>query len=325
MSETLSKVMQSGLGYVIILAAVFGAVMSLLLGFRYLLSGRQDRLQGRIQRAIGVNRLLGVSASSDDGGRNLWAQALSPIARVATPTDEGELGRLRAQLSHAGRRSSHAMTYYLGSKVLLCLALGSGFLWFNALQPQSVPHALLFTLILMTIGFYLPNAWLHGRIRDRQTQLARGLPDALDLLVTCVEAGLGLDAALDRVAVEIRLSAPLLAEELAVTGAEMRAGVGRGDAFRRLAERTGVDELRSLSAIIMQTQIFGTSVARSLRTQAESIRIRRMQRAEEKAATAGVKMTVPLIICVMPALFAVLLGSAAVKIFRVLMPALGGS
>jgi tight adherence protein C len=120
------------------------------------------------------------------------------------------------------------------------------------------------------------------------------------------------------------MSTPLIAEELEITSAEIRAGVTRGDAFRRLADRTGLEELRALSAIIIQTQLFGTSIAASLRTQAESMRVRRMQRAEEKAATAGVKMTIPLILCIMPALFAILLGPAAVQIVRVLMPTLTG-
>jgi len=143
-------------------------------------------------------------------------------------------------------------------------------------------------------------------------------------VVTCVEAGLGLEAAIARVAGELGLGAPLLAQELELTEMEMRAGVARGDAFRRMADRTGVEELRNLAAIIVQTQIFGTSIAKSLRIQADALRGRRMQVAEERAAAASVKMTIPLVLCIAPALFVVLLGPAVVSIARELLPTLAG-
>jgi tight adherence protein C len=129
---------------------------------------------------------------------------------------------------------------------------------------------------------------------------------------------------MNRVADEIRLSAPLLSAELSQTSLEMRAGIARGDGFRRLANRTGVEELRNLAAVIIQTELFGTSIAHSLRVMADSMRIRRTQRAEERAATVGVKLTIPLIFCIIPALFAVLMGPAAVQIIRTLLPTLRG-
>jgi tight adherence protein C len=142
--------------------------------------------------------------------------------------------------------------------------------------------------------------------------------------VTCVEAGLGLEQAIVRVTAELKLAAPLLARELEQTELEIRAGMSRGDAFRRMADRTGVEELRNLSAVIIQTQLFGTSIARSLRVKSESMRVRRMQIAEERAAAASVKMTVPLVLCIAPALFAVLLGPAVVTFVRELFPTLSG-
>jgi tight adherence protein C len=146
----------------------------------------------------------------------------------------------------------------------------------------------------------------------------------MDLMVTCVEAGLGIDAAMARVADEIGLASPLLGAELNLTFLEVQAGVSRPDAFRRLAERTGVEDLRSLSAMLIQTELFGTSVARALRVHAEGMRVRRMQRAEERAAMVGVKMTIPLVLFILPSLISVLLGPAIVSIFETLFTNGGG-
>ena len=164
------------------------------------------------------------------------------------------------------------------------------------------------------VGFLVPNLWLRRRVQSRQADIDRGLPDALDLLVTCVEAGLGLDSALQRVALEIGLARPVLSEELTLTFLEVKAGVRRTDAFRRLADRTGVQDLKTLAATLNQTDIFGTSISRALRVQAEGMRIRRMQRAEERAAVLSVKMTMPLVLCFVPTLFVVLVGPAWVNI-----------
>ena len=147
----------------------------------------------------------------------------------------------------------------------------------------------------------------------------------MDLLVTCVEAGLSLDAAMARVAQELELVAPMLAQELKQTLLEIQAGVRRSDAFHRLSTRTGVEDLRTLSAMIIQTEMFGTSVSRALRVHAEGMRTKRMQRAEEKAAMVSVKMTVPLIMCILPSLFAVVLGPAVAMIAKQMGPNDAGS
>jgi tight adherence protein C len=153
--------------------------------------------------------------------------------------------------------------------------------------------------------------------------IERALPDTLDLLVTCVEAGLGLDAAIARVAEEQELSAPILSAEIKMTFLEVQAGMRRTEAFRRLADRTGVDELKSLAATLNQTEIFGTSVSVALRTQSEWIRMRRMQKAEERAATVAVKMTIPLVLFILPSLLMVIMGPAGLSIARNLLPQFG--
>jgi tight adherence protein C len=198
------------------------------------------------------------------------------------------------------------------------------FIWVNAHRVERIEPAFLIAVVAFAGGFYLPDLWLSSRTRARQTAIERGLPDALDLLVTCVEAGLGLDASLQRVADELRLAWRVLADELETTFLETKAGIPRVEGFRRLAARTGVRDLKSLAATLTQTEIFGTSVATALRIQAEGIRVRRMQRAEERAAYVSVKMTLPLILCILPSLLAIVVGPAIINVAHTLLPALGG-
>jgi tight adherence protein C len=319
----MEPLLQRDLIYGLVLALAFVGAVVLVLGIRALWSSRRDRLGERVRRSLGLAPAT-ATAGLDRGRRSPWEVMLEPLARMAKPGDEHELGRLRSKLAQAGLRSERAVVVYLAVKVLLAIGLAAAFLWANGRWPQPPTRAALLAILATAAGFYLPSLWLAGRIQDRQRQISHALPDALDLLVTCVEAGLGLEPAIVRVTAELELGAPLLAKELAQTELEIRAGMSRGEAFRRMADRTGVEELRNLSAIIIQTQIFGTSIARSLRVQADAMRIRRMQVAEERAAAASVKMTVPLVLCIAPALFAVLLGPAVVKFIRLLFPTLAG-
>jgi tight adherence protein C len=319
--------------YVGVMVAVFVAVMSLIWGVRALLASRANVVKDRLRRTVGttagtlpqpVPSQLSTPSRVQEGG--LLHGFLSVFTRLSRPTSEEELGRLRKRLAQAGFRGELAMTAYLAVKMVLGLGLAALVIWLSSVRTQPLRYVALYTILAMGLGFYLPNFWLHFRVKHRQSQINHALPDALDLVVTCVEAGLGLDAAMERVSDEIMVSSPLLCRELSQAGLEMRAGMPRGEAFRRLAARTGVEELHNLAAIIIQTDIFGTSVAKSLRVQADAMRIRRTQLAEERAATVAVKLTIPLIFCILPTLFAVLMGPAAVKIIRVLLPTLfGGS
>jgi tight adherence protein C len=251
------------------------------------------------------------------------SRGLRPFARIATPTNDAEGSRLRLRLAHAGIRRDHGVQAFLASKVILAIVTVAGFVTYNARVVEPVQNALLVGVVLCAVAFYAPNAWLSSRIQTRQTAIRRGLPDTLDLLVTCVEAGLGLDSALLRVAGEIERAYAILAEELELTFLEVKAGMPRVDSFRRLAERTGIDDLKQLAATLTQTEMFGTSVATALRVQAEGMRVRRMQRAEEQAAMVGVKMSLPLVFNILPSLFAVIIGPAAVNIIEILLPQLG--
>jgi tight adherence protein C len=237
---------------------------------------------------------------------------------LARPTRVDELSQLRSRLVQGGLRSERAMEAFLCSKLVLAVAATLAFLQING----RLAHGLKFpmvgaaTLLVCSVAFFLPNVWLGMRIKERQTTLERALPDAMDLLVTCVEAGLSLDASISRVALELAMAAPLLARELNLTFLETQAGVTRREAFRHLSERTGLDDLRQLAGVLTQTEMFGTSIARALRIHADGMRLRRMHRAERKAAMAAVKMTFPLVVCILPSLMAVVMGPAVISILH---------
>jgi len=184
-------------------------------------------------------------------------------------------------------------------------------------------HFVLLTVLAALIGFYLPVLWLRIRIARRKEEILRGFPDALDLLVVCVEAGVGLDAAINRVGEEMRLSNKVLSEEFRLLSLELRAGKLRRDALRNFALRTDLEDVSSFVTLLIQTDRFGTSVAQAVRVQSDFMRNRRHQRAEEMAAKLPVKLVFPLILFIFPSLFVVILGPAVIRIFRVLFPVMG--
>jgi len=297
-------------------------VLALAAALRSLLS-RKDEVVERIERTMGgAGATAGMNplqlAAAQDTYAPLLARVLRPLSALARPAKGEELNRLRNDMIRAGYRGEHAMEIFLGVKLGATPIITVLFLVVNSHlpRPMQFPADAGVALVLAAMTFFLPNLWLRGRISERQTAIERALPDAMDLLVTCVEAGLGMDAAITRVAEEMMLAAPLLAEELRQTSREIQAGVPRADGFRRLAERTGVEDLRALSAMLIQTDMFGTSIAKALRTHGESMRIRRAQRAEEKAAMVSVKMTIPLILCILPSLIAVVMGPAVAMIIK---------
>jgi tight adherence protein C len=179
------------------------------------------------------------------------------------------------------------------------------------------------SVLLALIGFYLPDLWLRMRIARRKEEILKGFPDALDLLVVCVEAGVGLDAAINRVGEEMKLSDKVLSEEFRLLSLELRAGKLRRDALRNLALRTDLEDVSSFVTLLIQTDKFGTSVAKALRVHSDSMRTKRQQRAEEIAAKLPVKLVFPLILFIFPSLFVAILGPAAIRIFRVLLPTMG--
>ena len=233
------------------------------------------------------------------------------------PAAEGR-DALRTGLVRAGYRGQEAVLIFLGAKLLFAAALPLGWLLMGYLTAKPVGNTFVFAVVSGILGFYLPTFFIAWRQHQRHDAVLSGLPDALDLMVTCVEAGLGISAALQRVALELRLASPELSTELALVNQEMQTGISRTDALRNLADRTGVEDVYALVAMLIQTDRLGTSIAQALRTHAQSMRTRRRQRAEELARKASVKLAFPLVLLIFPALMLVLLGPALVELMRVL-------
>ncbi len=278
--------------------------------------------------SVVIDRLRVGSLDSRQGLADARRQTIiKQYSRLDSGDDDNQqtLTRVQKMLVHANITHPNALRLFLAAKIILAIALPLVFLLVNLRLTEPIDMALAIALALAIFGLFLPNFWLGSRVRARQLEITRALPDALDLLVTCVEAGLGLDAALSRVAEEIRISSEVLADEFQTTFLEIGAGLPRVRAFRRLADRTGVDDVRSLSATLTQTERFGTSVATALRIRADWMRTRRMQVAEEKAAVVSVKMTIPLVLCILPSLIAVIMGPAVVKIASTLLPHFGNA
>ena len=225
---------------------------------------------------------------------------------------------VRAVLAQCGFLHPDAVMIYWGCRFGLAIALA--FLAFVAMPlfGGAASSAFMASLWAGALGWIAPAFYVGRRVRERQNEIQRALPDALDMLVVCVEAGLGLNQALVRVSEEIDRVSLVLSEQLVMVNLEMRAGTAREEALRRLAERTGVAEVSSLVSMLIQTDRFGTSVAHALRVQATSLRTKRRQRAEEAAAKTAVKLVFPLVIFIFPALFVVILAPAMIQIFATL-------
>jgi tight adherence protein C len=241
-----------------------------------------------------------------------------PVSQYALPGNEQERSRVGQLLTHAGFRSANALPLFYFSKVFLVVALPLAVFVVSPLLPKVATAVLMLTAVIAALlGFLGPSVWLERRVEARQRELRIGFPDVLDLLVVCVESGLGLAAALQRVADELVISHPVLGAELTLVNAEMRAGVERAQALKNLAERTGLDDIRGLVALLVQTMRFGTSVADALRVYAEEFRDKRMQAAEEQAAKIGTKMIFPLVLCLFPSFFLVAIGPAVLRLMAV--------
>ena len=229
--------------------------------------------------------------------------------------------KTRQWLTYAGIRHANAVSIFVAVRLVLAVMLGVGGFLGLAVLSQTVGFGLpVMTLWLITgmlglLGWMAPFFYVDGKVKSRQTAIAKALPDTLDLLVVCVEAGLGLNQALVRVSDEVDRISPEMSDELTVVNLEIRAGTPRDEALRRLGERTGVDDVRSLTSMLLQTDRFGTSIADALRVHADTLRTKRMQKAEEAAAKTTVKMLFPLIFFIFPSIFVVLVGPA-VFLFR---------
>ncbi len=268
--------------------------------------------------AVGrLSRLLNVSAPLSDAAvskrqKDKMRDTLASVGKLLPATSGTARSNAQLMMLRAGYRSSNAIMAMRGVKVLLPL----GLLAVVVLTGLYRMNPWLSVLGSLVLGYLLPELWLVWRVHARQHRLRLALPDALDLLVICVEAGLGLDQSLMRVAEELRITHPELSDEVALVNLEMRVGKTRLDALRELARRTGLEDIKALVAMLIQTERFGTSVAQSLRVHSDDLRIKRRQRAEEMSAKTTVKMVPPLVFFIFPALMVVILGPAIIAIMR---------
>lgn len=242
------------------------------------------------------------------------------VSKVAGPTDEDELGALKKRLIQAGFRGKNNVETFSASRFALAVVLPLASLALTG--NLELVYQILIALVVAALGYYLPAIIVTNTLQKRQETLLKTFPDALDMLVASVEAGLGLDAAFRRIANEMEEATPLLAGELALVNAEVSAGVPRSEALQRLETRTGLDEIGSLVNVLIQAERFGTPVAKSLRVHSELVRTRRMQAAEESAAKISPKLTVAMILFMLPCLIIILIGPAVIKVIRNLLPAI---
>lgn len=308
---------------------VFGAAwkaMSLL---------RPDPLKRRIDgiaasSAAGAMEAAAGTPGMDADDSPAWMETVTKVshrvAKLSLPKDDWDKSALRRRFANAGMRSETAPAIYFAAKTLLALVLPALALLGMTLfaGPDAQKFLLMATLSMAALGFYLPNVVLNRLIEQRRRSLFEDLPDALDLMTVCVEAGLGLDAAMQRVAEEIGVKSHALKEELELVLLELRAGAGRDKALRNLALRTGVEDIDTLTSMLIQADRFGTSVGDSLRVFIDTLRTKRRLRAEELAAKIALKLLFPLMFCIFPTLIMVLIGPAAMQVVRQLLPTMGG-
>jgi len=292
---------------------VFLTVAAALFAFGAAMVAPSSVLGSRL-REIGWQR---PKAEEKRAFRERFQQALTPLSK-ALPLSPTDVSQTRAWLIQAGYRDARHLTFYFGLRVLFA-ALGLG-----AVVLATGFNSLPLMIGIPAFGFFIPRFLLKRAMKERQRRIRLALPDALDLTVICVEAGLALDQAMMRVGEDLRPAHPELSAEFHLLTLETRAGKPRVEALKNLAARTGVDDIRSLVATLVQTDRFGTSIAQALRVHSDSLRTERRQRAEEQAAKTTVKMIIPLVLFVLPSLIFVTIGPAIIQLMRVLLPVTGG-
>jgi tight adherence protein C len=275
-----------------------------------------------MRRMMGKRSTEGQGSLLRDANKGGAArQVLDRVAPIAMkpvmPKTDEEISTLRERLCSAGFRAEYAVRYFLASKTILGLLAGGIAASITWSSGKDLKHILGIAAFAGGLSFMLPNFWLSLAISKRAEKIRNGLPDSLDLLVVSVESGLALDAGIQRVSDEMKKVHPALAEEMQIATLETQMGVPRSEALTNMARRCGVEEMKALVAVITQAEKFGTSVAKALRTQADALRVKRRQKAEERAQKTTVKLMLPLILFIFPSIFVVLVGPAALKIMEV--------
>jgi len=313
-------------GNIIVLACIFVAAVGVIVLLFILLSGKSGESSDRWTSGSRTRR-PGAAPKKRSQARqamredSLAARLVRPLARLWRVGDTSQ-SRVQELLVHAGIREKGAVEVFLGAKFALAFALPAAvvafFMWRASATgtPINPKQMVIYGACALIAGLLLPNMWLHSKARKRIERVRLSLPDALDLLIVCVESGLGLDAALVRISQELSDVAPEFCDELQLLNLEISAGKPREECLRNLALRTGCDEVESLTARINQAARYGTNLGHSLRIHSESLRQKRRQEAEERAAKTSVKLLFPLVFFIFPAIFIVILGPAVAKVVK---------
>jgi tight adherence protein C len=309
-----------------LLVLLFVAVVAVVFGLVATFGERREMRE----RLAGSGSGAGQADSSNPAGlrvhdaRGAWVSLVTAIEKAGIPLVDTKDATIRSRLIAAGYNQEHAPRVY--SLVRLVLVIGLplatfALMWASGSSP-SLTKLYFIGAIAALLGLYLPNLWVRARADRRQREIINGFPDALDLMLVCVEAGLGLESAFSRVGMEMTRSHPLLAEQLGSVVLELRAGRSQEDALRRMADRAGADEIRAFATLLIQSHKLGSSIAQTLRTYAGEMRERRRMRAEEKAHRLPVLLSIPLVTCMLPVMIGVLMLPAVIRTIRVILPAM---
>ena len=280
-----------------------------------------ERVKGKVKTQEEVKQDVGLGYL-----KTQLLQLLEKLGQANKPKDQAETSRLRKSLVTAGYRNPRAPIVFLGTKLFLMIFGVGMFFLFGAEMTKDKPMSYFIGGLVGSAmaGFYAPQLWLSQSMDKRKERIIDGFPDALDLMVVCVEAGLGLDQAIARVGEEISIGHKDLGDEFQILSLELRAGLTREQALRNLNDRTDVEDIRSLVALLIQTDRFGTSIGQALRVHSDSMRMNRRLKAEEMAAKLPVKLMGPLILCIFPALLIVIMGPGVILLMKKVFPAMGG-
>jgi tight adherence protein C len=299
----------------VITALTFFLIASLTFFLLYLFTRRKENITHRLAKLSGASS-SNKSSSILDTPSTRVERFFEPISKLI-PKSPHEVGTTRKKLYSAGFTSGSAATVFFGIKAILIIGLPL-ILWLSGItRGMSTQNAIIMFSACILGGYIIPDFVLSTRVTARRERIQLALPDALDLLVVCVEAGLGLDQAIMKTSDELYVTHPDICDELAIVNLELRAGKPRREALKNLADRTGVEDINGLVSMLIQTDRFGTSIATSLRVHSDAMRTKRRQRAEEKAHKVAVKMVFPLVFLVFPSMFVVILGPGALTIYNV--------
>lgn len=317
----------SGYGRIAILIAIFAIVVMAVFGLITAINRRSTLRSG-------LRELGDPQQSAPRGGVSLrelnnesaWTRLADNIERTGLSLTDTKNDKLRAKLVSAGYNSPSAPRVFTLTRLVMLFLLPLGYVVFaySGETSPSIFQVYFLGLIFALLGLYLPNLFVQAKADRRREEIVNGFPDCLDLLLVCVEAGLGIEAGMDRVGREMVASHPLVSELLSATTLRLRAGASREEAFRKLADSTGVDEIRSFATLLIQSDKLGTSLATTLRVYAAEMREKRRMRAEEKAHRLPVLISIPLVACMLPVMIGVLMLPAVIRVIRQLLPAMAG-